>query len=185
MPQGVGRQHAEISSQFMSYFLSQKIIFSLPSGFLWPLFTQLFFFLFFFPFFAPGLIHPSSVRMTPSIWYQVPSSSFQLFSIQKISQPGCLLLPSLLGFSRIIFTSHGAFRCRVMTIHGSEDEIVPLEDATDFAKLIPNHTLQIIEGADHGYSNHQAELGSLVLDFIISNQVKRSPGEKGSLESRL
>ncbi|CAA6666167.1 unnamed protein product [Spirodela intermedia] len=61
--------------------------------------------------------------------------------------------------------------CRVMTVHGSEDEIVPVEDGMDFAKLIPNHTLQIIEGADHGYSTHQAELGSLVLDFIRSNQV--------------
>ncbi|PKU88025.1 hypothetical protein MA16_Dca007967 [Dendrobium catenatum] len=36
--------------------------------------------------------------------------------------------------------------CRVLTIHGSADEIVPSEDAFEFDKLIPNHKLHIIEG---------------------------------------
>ena len=68
----------------------------------------------------------------------------------------------------------GIFRRRVMTIHGSMDEMIPVEDSNHFAKLIPNHTLHIIEGADHGY-NHQAELALLVLDFIKSNPVKQNP----------
>lgn len=79
MPQGVGRQHAEISSQFMSYFLSQKIIFSLPSGFLWPLFTQLFFFLFFFLFLHRGSFIPHLFEWLPrsGIKFPVhPSSCF-------------------------------------------------------------------------------------------------------------
>ncbi|XP_078432096.1 uncharacterized protein LOC144703722 isoform X2 [Wolffia australiana] len=67
--------------------------------------------------------------------------------------------------------------CRVLTIHGAMDEIVPVEDAMDFAKFIPNHALQIIEGADHVYSNHQEELASLVLSFIKDDQVKQSPRE--------
>ncbi|KAK6139624.1 hypothetical protein DH2020_026631 [Rehmannia glutinosa] len=56
--------------------------------------------------------------------------------------------------------------CRVLTVHGSEDEIIPVEDALEFAKIIPNHQLQIIEGADHRYSSHQDELASVVLRFI-------------------
>ncbi|KAK6147702.1 hypothetical protein DH2020_018614 [Rehmannia glutinosa] len=52
--------------------------------------------------------------------------------------------------------------CRVLTVHGSEDEIIPVEDALEFAKIIPNHQLQIIEGADHRYSSHQDELASVV-----------------------
>ncbi|XP_042516521.1 uncharacterized protein LOC122090847 isoform X2 [Macadamia integrifolia] len=78
--------------------------------------------------------------------------------------------------------------CRVLTIHGSKDEIVPAEEeAMEFAKVIPNHKLHIIEGADHGYAAHQAELTSIVLEFIragmqqekdIPNQVEdaNAPG---------
>ncbi|XP_028089926.1 uncharacterized protein LOC114290252 isoform X1 [Camellia sinensis] len=56
--------------------------------------------------------------------------------------------------------------CRVLTIHGSADEIVPVEDASEFAKIIPNHKLHIIEEANHVYTKHQAELISVVLPFI-------------------
>ncbi|KAK9274701.1 hypothetical protein L1049_021952 [Liquidambar formosana] len=56
--------------------------------------------------------------------------------------------------------------CRVLTVHGSADEVIPVEDALEFAKIIPNHKLHIIEGANHGYTAHQAELTSVVLDFI-------------------
>ncbi|KAF5467982.1 hypothetical protein F2P56_012180 [Juglans regia] len=56
--------------------------------------------------------------------------------------------------------------CRVLTIHGSKDKIVPVEDAVEFAKFIPNHKLHIIQGADHEYTSHQDELAAVVLDFI-------------------
>jgi len=46
------------------------------------------------------------------------------------------------------------------------DEIVPAEDALEFAKFISNHELCFIEGADHEYTYHQDELTSLVLEFI-------------------
>ncbi|CAL2274668.1 unnamed protein product [Prunus armeniaca] len=55
---------------------------------------------------------------------------------------------------------------RVLTVHGSADEIIPVEDALEFSKIIPNHKLHVIEGADHFYTSHQAELVSVVLDFI-------------------
>ncbi|XP_011627674.1 mycophenolic acid acyl-glucuronide esterase, mitochondrial isoform X3 [Amborella trichopoda] len=56
--------------------------------------------------------------------------------------------------------------CRVLTIHGTKDEIVPVEDALEFDKLIPNHKLHTIEGANHVYSSHGSELASTVVDFI-------------------
>ncbi|KAL9250645.1 hypothetical protein AKJ16_DCAP00958 [Drosera capensis] len=56
--------------------------------------------------------------------------------------------------------------CRVLTVHGSADEVISVEDAYEFSKIIPNHKLVIIEGADHGYNSHQAELVAVVLDFI-------------------
>nr|KYP46179.1 Putative uncharacterized protein YDL057W family [Cajanus cajan] len=56
--------------------------------------------------------------------------------------------------------------CRVLTIHGSSDEIIPVEDAFEFAKIIPNLKLHVIEGADHRFSNHREELSSVVVNFI-------------------
>lgn len=56
--------------------------------------------------------------------------------------------------------------CRVLTVHGSADEVIPVDDAKEFAKIIPNHQLKIIEGANHGYTSHQDELLSAVLPFI-------------------
>eukprot|EP00262_Sarcandra_glabra_P015015 TRINITY_DN4544_c0_g1_i3.p1 TRINITY_DN4544_c0_g1~~TRINITY_DN4544_c0_g1_i3.p1 ORF type:complete len:319 (+),score=53.09 TRINITY_DN4544_c0_g1_i3:97-957(+) len=69
--------------------------------------------------------------------------------------------------------------CRVLTIHGSADETVPAEDALEFAKLIPNHKLHIIEGANHVYTSHQDELASIVLDFIRPGlqQRKQTPNQ--------
>ncbi|KAG5112610.1 hypothetical protein AAZX31_13G088200 [Glycine max] len=56
--------------------------------------------------------------------------------------------------------------CRVLTVHGSLDKVVPTDDAYEFAKIIPNHKLHIIEGADHSFTNHQDELASVVVNFI-------------------
>ncbi|XP_022147672.1 uncharacterized protein LOC111016540 [Momordica charantia] len=56
--------------------------------------------------------------------------------------------------------------CRVFTVHGSADEIIPVEDAFEFDKIIPNHKLHVIEGANHSYTSHQTELASIVLNLI-------------------
>ncbi|GER51429.1 alpha/beta-Hydrolases superfamily protein [Striga asiatica] len=56
--------------------------------------------------------------------------------------------------------------CRVFTVHGSLDEIVPVGDAIEFSKIIPNHQLQIIDGADHRFSSHEHELASAVFHFV-------------------
>lgn len=56
--------------------------------------------------------------------------------------------------------------CRVLTVHGSADEVIPVEDAYKFSKVIPNHNLHIIEGANHSYTEHQAQLVPVVVGFI-------------------
>nr|XP_010324160.1 uncharacterized protein LOC101258280 [Solanum lycopersicum] len=56
--------------------------------------------------------------------------------------------------------------CRVLTVHGSADEIIPVEDALEFDEIIPNHKLHISEGANHCYTSHQAELTPVILPFI-------------------
>ncbi|KAL6563461.1 hypothetical protein OROGR_002420 [Orobanche gracilis] len=59
-----------------------------------------------------------------------------------------------------------------MTVHGSKDEVVPVQDAREFAKMISNHKLQIIDGATHCYTQHQTQLASVVVDFIKEILVK-------------
>ncbi|KAL1218336.1 hypothetical protein V5N11_028047 [Cardamine amara subsp. amara] len=61
---------------------------------------------------------------------------------------------------------------KVLTIHGSDDKVVPLEDAKEFAKIIPNHKLEIVQGANHGYNKHQSQLVSTVMEFIKTVIVK-------------
>ncbi|KAF3447539.1 hypothetical protein FNV43_RR12725 [Rhamnella rubrinervis] len=84
--------------------------------------------------------------------------------------------------------------CRVLTVHGSMDKIVPVEDAFEFDKFIPNHKLCIIVGADHEYTAHQDELASIVLDFIKNDiphngnntkQLTSCESADGSVRSRL
>ncbi|KAG7593340.1 Alpha/Beta hydrolase fold [Arabidopsis thaliana x Arabidopsis arenosa] len=64
--------------------------------------------------------------------------------------------------------------CRVLTVHGSADEVIPLEDAKEFAKIIPNHKLEIVEGADHCYTKHQSQLVTTVMEFIKTVIVKKN-----------
>ncbi|KAK8446584.1 hypothetical protein SEVIR_9G509500v4 [Setaria viridis] len=59
-------------------------------------------------------------------------------------------------------------KCRVVTVHGAEDDVVPSEDALEFDKHISNHELHVIEGADHRYASHQLELAAIVLKFLKS-----------------
>jgi uncharacterized protein len=46
-----------------------------------------------------------------------------------------------------------------------------VEDAYEFAKLIRNHKLRIIEGANHCYTDHLKEVSDAVVDCIATNEV--------------
>ncbi|KAL6131316.1 hypothetical protein ACLB2K_069692 [Fragaria x ananassa] len=41
---------------------------------------------------------------------------------------------------------HYAIYCtyRVLTVHGSDDEVIPVDDAVEFSKMIPNHKLSAV-----------------------------------------
>nr|VDC97158.1 unnamed protein product [Brassica oleracea] len=54
----------------------------------------------------------------------------------------------------------------LVSIHGSGDRVVPVGDAEEFAKIIPNHKLEIVKKADHGYTKYQSLLVSAVMEFI-------------------
>ncbi|XP_078160755.1 uncharacterized protein LOC144556138 [Carex rostrata] len=74
---------------------------------------------------------------------------------------------------------------RVLTIHGSKDQTVPVQDAYEFAKFIPNHKFHVIEGANHRYTEYIENLIVLVLQFIKRSQISSPKGEKEKLMSRL
>jgi len=75
-----------------------------------------------------------------------------------------------LGLKQTMIDCNG----RVLTVHGSADEVIPLEDAKEFAKIIPNHKLEIVEGADHCYTKHQSQLITNVMEFIKTVIVKNN-----------
>ncbi|XP_004507939.1 uncharacterized protein [Cicer arietinum] len=56
--------------------------------------------------------------------------------------------------------------CRFLTVHGDADTAIPVGNAFEFAKILPNHKLHIVEGADHVYTDHLAELASTVANFM-------------------
>lgn len=56
----------------------------------------------------------------------------------------------------------------VLTIHGSADTTVPVEDAHAYSKAIRPHTLTVIDGADHSFRNtaHADQLIKRIIDYL-------------------
>lgn len=57
----------------------------------------------------------------------------------------------------------------VLTVHGTADETIPVEDGKSFDTVVANHALALIEGADHRYSRHREMLQEVVNRFIKSD----------------
>lgn len=55
--------------------------------------------------------------------------------------------------------------CRVLTVHGTADDDVALEEAYEIGKVVPDHQLKIVEGADHTYHSRLDELAAAVVPF--------------------
>ncbi|CAD6238166.1 unnamed protein product [Miscanthus lutarioriparius] len=66
-----------------------------------------------------------------------------------------------------------------LTVHGSADKTIPVEDAYEFAKHVPNHKLHVIEGANHNYTAHRKEVADAVVDFITSNGAGEPTSPRG------
>jgi len=58
-----------------------------------------------------------------------------------------------------------------LIVHGNKDDAVPIEQSKKTASLMENCRLEVIEGADHGYSNdeHFDEMLDLISKFIIEH----------------
>lgn len=63
-------------------------------------------------------------------------------------------------------------KSHVLTIHGDSDAAVSVENAYKFDEVIPNHTLKILEGADHNFNGlrFMDDLVSSISTFIRENQ---------------
>ena len=54
-----------------------------------------------------------------------------------------------------------------LVLHGSEDQLIDVENARVLASRIPGAELAILEGAGHVYHSEQAERADeIVLDFV-------------------
>jgi hypothetical protein len=58
-----------------------------------------------------------------------------------------------------------------LIVHGDKDDSVPVEQSKRTASLMENCRLEVIEGADHGYSNeeHFQEMLDLISRFIVEH----------------
>ena len=59
---------------------------------------------------------------------------------------------------------------RVLTIHGSDDKTISVENAEEFSKWLPDNMLHVIKGADHNFQRqeHTDELINTAVKFITS-----------------
>ncbi|CAG8675509.1 8642_t:CDS:10 [Ambispora leptoticha] len=59
----------------------------------------------------------------------------------------------------------------VLTIHGTADEQISLENAVKYANLIPNHTLKFIIGATHTYKDHTKEIVAEICEYFSTTSL--------------
>lgn len=57
---------------------------------------------------------------------------------------------------------------KMLTIHGSKDQSVPVQNALRFDEVVPNHSLHIIEGADHNFNGlrYMIDITSAISSFV-------------------
>lgn len=68
-------------------------------------------------------------------------------------------------------------RSRVLTVHGTKDTVIPLDDGREFARAIPGSAFEAVEGADHMFSAHGEPLVRIVVDFIAAHAVSAAAGD--------
>ena len=59
----------------------------------------------------------------------------------------------------------------ILTIHGLNDEVVPVTDAALIASLIPNHTLRLIPNANHNFSSKHENDGAVTASSQLVDRV--------------
>lgn len=56
-----------------------------------------------------------------------------------------------------------------LIVHGTTDDVVPLENSRELNKIILNSKLVEVEGANHGYTGKEKEAAEAVTNFIARN----------------
>jgi pimeloyl-ACP methyl ester carboxylesterase len=56
----------------------------------------------------------------------------------------------------------------VLIVHGTEDQVIPIQNSRELEKLFDNCKLVEIQGADHGYLGKELETAQLVADWVNS-----------------
>lgn len=57
-----------------------------------------------------------------------------------------------------------------LVVHGADDELSPVQNASILADNIPGATLVVLDGARHGYFAEFPESSDIVLDFLAENE---------------
>ncbi|KAI8096809.1 protein-tyrosine phosphatase-like protein [Halteromyces radiatus] len=58
----------------------------------------------------------------------------------------------------------------VLTVHGINDNIVPVYNAAMYANAIPNHTLVLLPDADHNFKGHFEEVVKTIVDHLNDHE---------------
>ncbi|ORX45283.1 alpha/beta-hydrolase [Hesseltinella vesiculosa] len=72
---------------------------------------------------------------------------------------------------------HMPFSTCVLTVHGINDNIVPVYNAAMFANAIPNHTLNLLPDADHNFKGHFEDVVGAIVDYFSKHD---NPSTKAS-----
>mmetsp|Transcript_36944 Transcript_36944/g.75313 ORF Transcript_36944/g.75313 Transcript_36944/m.75313 type:complete len:259 (+) Transcript_36944:270-1046(+) len=73
------------------------------------------------------------------------------------------------------FVSQISHDLSVLTIHGSADKTVPVDDAYKYNEHIPSHTVKIIDDADHNFNGlkYTSNIVSCIAEFVRSARETR------------
>ncbi|MFN4276314.1 MAG: alpha/beta fold hydrolase [Ferrovibrio sp.] len=70
----------------------------------------------------------------------------------------------------------GDIRMPVLLLWGDADSISPVSIGRHLQDLLPQATLHVIKGGDHGFPRERAaDIASLVTDFIGTSQIQKGP----------
>ena len=73
----------------------------------------------------------------------------------------------------------------VLTLHGSADDTIPVRDAKEFAKHILHHTLRVVDGADHRFTQHGGVVVNEVVSFMTEGQNTTSADVQRSAQPKM
>lgn len=125
----------------------------------------------------PFLWHPASPRERVDADLAVLRANFPGRGAFAAQLAGILAWRSWRRLPRI--------QAETLVIHGSEDRLVPVQNARVLARRIPNSKLVLIPGAGHFFATDQPEPSlRAVLEFLGVSRVSPAPAEATEAESR-